>query len=49
MVVKQKLQVNMFYIPALNEYFNSHNKTNKCMYVKCVDHVLLISDMFQSG
>jgi len=50
MVAKQKLQINMFYIHALKEYtyFNSHNKTNKCMYVKRVYHVSLITDMFQS-
>jgi len=38
----------MFSIHVLNEYFNSHNKTNKFMYVKRVYHVLLITDIFQS-
>jgi len=37
----------MFHIHALNGYFISHNKTNKCTYVKCVYHTLFITIMFQ--
>jgi hypothetical protein len=28
-------------------YFSSHHKTNHCIYVRCVYHILLITNMFQ--
>ena len=33
----------IFYICALKGHLNSHNKTNKCTYVKCVHHFLSLS------
>jgi hypothetical protein len=37
----------LFHICALNGYLSSHNKTNKCTYVKWIYHILFITDMIQ--
>jgi hypothetical protein len=31
------------------KHSKSLNKINKCMYAKCVSHVLFITDMFDDG
>ena len=33
--------------PNFHHHFSSRNKTNKCMYVKCVHHILFITNMFE--
>ena len=39
----------MSHIRALNGYLNLHNKTNKFKYVRCVHHMLFITDMFRNS